>query len=1076
MIQRHFTVVTADRLSPLVSRLAGELARDPLPPLADELVVVQSQGMRRWLQLELARRHGCAASLRLPFPAGFCRLLADTVLPVEADADRFSTGTRADDDPFDREVMTWRIRDLLEGGLWRADPFGPLRRFCEGDARQRLGLAARIAGVFDNYLLYRPELLAAWERGEQRLAHHAHEAWEAALWRRLREGHDAEHMARRLAHLIERLESQPADAAPPAGLPQRIAVFGVSSLPPAFVRLLQAVSRFVPVTLYIAGGADEPGHPLVAAWGQQAREFRAILAHPDAGWVRVDSPAQAQPALLQTLQSDMLGGRVRAGTAGDRFPIAPGDDSLSLHRCHSPLREMEVLRDRLLAAFDADPALRPHEVLVMVPDVTTYQPYIDAVFGADDDGPRLPYHVADRPLAREFSLARHVLDLLGLVDGRRTVIEVLALLDAPSIRRRAGIGDADVPALHAWAEATRIRWGTDGRERRQIFSLPELDANTWRAGLDRLLMGHATGPVEGLVAGVLPHGGDTAGDARLLGRFAAWVDALFTTLDDLRHDRPLMGWRTALLELLDRLVEADGESEERALELVREKLETLALMQVRAGHERATELGVVRDWLQTVLADDSQGSGFLAGGVTFAALKPMRAIPFKVIAVCGLDDRSFPRRDRAPAFDLIGAAPEPGDRSLRADDRQLFLDTLLAARDRVILTWVGRSITDNTERAASVVVAELLDHLDRACVVDGAPATLPRQRLLVEHRLQPFSPEYYRGDGPLFSYSAAHAVASAASRSAAAPAPFVALDDSGATAPAGDIAVTLADLIDCWSHPSRFWCRRVLRVRIDEDDGAAEEDEPFEVDGLPKYALQDQLVRRRLSGGSDRGREALLLSACGDLPPGALAPVWHRALAEEADGFVARLGVVDWAEPVAVHLEGPGWTLSGRIDGCTADGRVQFRPARIKPRDRIRAWITHLALSARAGGAEVMTRLVGTEGEVAWGPTAGDPPDLLTSLVDGYREALRAPLPVFEGASWQFVQTPGPRSTMTPLQAARRAFELHENFQTKRMDGDLRDPHVALCWRGRDPFAGDAVEFKRWSNCLWLPELRSVLA
>ena len=1067
MIQRRFTVVTADRLSPLVSRLAGELAREPLPPLADELVVVQSQGMRRWLQLELARRHGCSASLRLPFPAGFCRFLADTVLPIEADTGRFTTGTRGDDDPFDRDVMTWRIRDQLEGGLWRSDPFGPLARFCESDARQRLGLAARIAGAFDDYLLYRPELLAAWELGELRLDGHPHEAWQAALWRRLREGHDADHMARRLTRLIDDLESRPVGAASrPAGLPARITVFGVSSLPPAFVRLLHAVSRFVPVTVHVAGCADESGHPLVQAWGRQAREFRSVLAHPDTGWVQLESPSPLAPSLLRALQGEMLEGRARAP---DRLPIVASDDSLSLHVCHSPLREMEVLRDRLLAAFDADSTLRPHEVLVMVPDVTAYQPYVEAVFGAEEEGlPRIPFHVADRPLAREFSLARHVLDLLGLVDGRRTATEVLALLDAPSIRRRAGIGAADVPALHAWAEATRIRWGTDGRERKQVFGLPDLDANTWRAGLDRLLMGYATGPVDGLVAGVLPHGGDTAGDARLLGRFAGWVDGLFAALDDLRHDRPLVAWRTALLDLLDRLVEADGESEERALALVREQLETLALMQVRAGHLRATELGTVRDWLRTVLSDDSNGSGFLAGGVTFAALKPMRAIPFKVIAVCGLDDGSFPRRDRAPAFDLVGTRPEPGDRSLRADDRQLFLDTVLAARDRLILSWVGRSITDNAERAASVVIAELLDHLDRTCVVADAPQVLPRSRIVVEHRLQPFSPAYYRGEGPLFSYSVAHAMACSAARLPVTGAPFVAVEECRAASAQEVVTLTLGDLIECWSNPSRTWCRRALRLRIDDAETGGEEDEPFTVDGLPKYALQDRLVRRRVQGAADRLGEAAVLAACGDLPPGALAPVWHRALAAEADAFVARLGVVDWIEPVAIRLDGPGWTLTGRVDGCTTDGRLQFRPAAVKAKDRVRAWITHLALSAHAG-EDVVSRLVGTDGESRWETPAAAAIAALDALVAGYRAALEAPLPVFEGASWKYVR-PG-RSD--PLEAARAAFELRENGRTQRMEGDLSDPHVALCWRGRDPFAGDAAAFVRWTECLWTPCLDS---
>ncbi len=1044
----RFRVVTADQLGSLIDRLAADLAAAPLGPLTDEVIVVQSQGMRRWIQQELAKRHGCSASLRLPFPARFARDLVDLVIPSarEVAAGRFDVG----DDPFDREVMTWRILDLLEDGVASRAPFSPLRRFCSGSARQRLGLAARLAGTFDDYFLYRPELLAAWEMGELLMPGSPHEAWQAELWRLIRSASPVEHAAQKLMGLVAALESMGSTL--PPRLPRRIAVFGVSSLPPLFIAVLRALSRLVPVTFYLAASPSRSGHPLSKAWGGQSRELLDLLDRPGTEWL--PSPSRRPPG------THLLAGLQNALATGSEAPLAQGerDVSLELHLCHSTLREMEVLRDQLLDAFDRDPSLRPHDVLVMVPDVEAYGPCIETVFGAQADGPAIPHHVADKPLAREFSLARHALDLLALVDNRRTAVDVLTLLEAPAVRGRAGIAEADVATLKSWAEATRIRWGADGLQREAVFGLPAVEANTWRAGLDRLLMGHVAGPVEALITGILPSGGDTAGNSALLGCFAGWAARLFAALDSLRAPRTLSEWRFALLGLIDETLLPEGEAEDRALALIRSRLETLAGMQFRAGHARPVPLEVVRDWIGNVLSDDSFGTGFLAGGITFAAFKPMRAIPFKVIAMAGLDDASFPRRDRRHAFDLIAAAPREGDRSLRTDDRQLFLDSLLAAESRVMLSYVARSAVSNARRAASVVISELLDHLD-----SQAPEAKLGDAITVEHRLQPFSPDYFVGTSRLFSYSAANAAGVAASAARSEPEPFA--DVSGGGEAGGPLVVSLGDLIDCWLNPSRFWCRRILRMDLREGVGPPAELEPFTMDALAGYGIKSGMVERRLRGEVAVEVERELLAARGDLPPAGLTSPWHRKYIAEVDAFLESVGAVEYLEPVALEVRGDTWTLTGRVDSVVAGGCLQFRPAKLKVKDRVRGWITHVALSAQRPGMDVRTRVIAEDEAVEWERPA-DPVAILDGLIAGYRAALVAPLPVFEQASWEFAR-PAKRSTKSPLEAAIEKFEGTGWTKGNGTTTDAAEPHVALCWRGRDPFENEAAEFQRWSLVLW---------
>ncbi|HEX4932149.1 MAG TPA: exodeoxyribonuclease V subunit gamma, partial [Gemmatimonadaceae bacterium] len=153
-------LVTAPQLTPLLAHLADGMARAPLPPREDEVIVVQSQGMRRWITLQLADRFGCAGAMDLPFPTTFVRDLARRVLGER--------GARDEHDPFARDVLTWRLDAALETVRRSTDPiFAPLRTYlARADERTRFGLAAQVAARFDDYQMFRPDILARWEGGD----------------------------------------------------------------------------------------------------------------------------------------------------------------------------------------------------------------------------------------------------------------------------------------------------------------------------------------------------------------------------------------------------------------------------------------------------------------------------------------------------------------------------------------------------------------------------------------------------------------------------------------------------------------------------------------------------------------------------------------------------------------------------------------------------------------------------------------------------------------------------------------------------------------------------------------------
>lgn len=1113
---------TSNRLEHLLEAWAERLREAPLPPFGREVVVVQSQGMRRWLTLELARRQGIAAGLWMPFPRELARGLAEAVLDGRLLYERGGLEL----DPWGREVLLWRLFDLL--GAAAAEPGGPLRApaaYLAGDAdgRKRYQLASRLAALFDDYQLFRGDWLETFEAGSPLFddpdPRHETAEWQALLWRRLtRPGAPGEPLARRLGRTLEALRQGESESFP--ALPARLTVFGVSSLPPIFLTLLQATARHLPVELYFAsptwhfwgdltsdreqsrlarrrpggaspgGGHYERGNSLLAALGGQGRDFFNLLQELDESGESWHDAGFAEPGhdtLLHTLQADLLdlvdrGAAARpAEETAPPLPLDPADLSLRIHLCHSPLREMEVLREELLHALVELPGLVPSDVLVLLPEIESYAPLIDAVFGVAHDGaPALPYAVADRRLASTQKPAAALLYLLELVGKRLTVAEVFGLLDNAAARRAAGIEESELALLRSRIAEVGVRWAIDGRQRAEEFGLPLFEEASWQAGADRLLLGYAIGPGEGTCLGIAPAAGDGAGDTDLLGRFLAFLDRLFADLEQLKASRPAARWAEGLIALVGRQLTAGDEDEELALQLLRDGFARFGEAQALAGDSpEVLPLEVIRQFLKAMLGDEQKSGGFLAGGITFCALRPMRSIPFRVVAVAGLEDSVFPRRDPPRAFDLLAAAPRPGDRSPRADDRYLFLETLLAARDRLLLLYPGASQRDAAEKAPSVVVAELLDLADRSLrTPDGRPA---REHLVVRHPLQAWSPGLFAGARR--SYSRENAAAAAALLAPRQelppflPAGFTAPPVAAEAEPAGRLELQLSELIQAFASPSRYFCTEILGLALAGAETEEGETEPFAIDALPRFRLLEEMLARRLDGEEpDPAAELALLRARFDLPPGLLGEAHFRGLLLEARGLLGRLPAA-WrgaASRVPVELAGHGWQLRGGLL-LRGGALVTLRPARLRPRDLLAAHLSSLALQA-AGETALRTAVCGREGGFELRPAArpGRALQLLEDLVAGFRELRERPIPFFENASFAFAEEEQRlldprrrRAQGAELEAARRAFEGDPRFRRR---GD-RDAATNLLWRGRDPLAEPA--FAAWASRVFRPLLEA---
>jgi exodeoxyribonuclease V gamma subunit len=595
----------------------------------------------------------------------------------------------------------------------------------------------------------------------------------------------------------------------------------------------------------------------------------------------------------------------------------------------------------------------------------------------------------------------------------------------------------------------------------------DFSENSWRAGLDRLLLGFAMpGGGEKLFQSILPYDHVEGSETAVLGKLLDFTHRLFSSTAGLTRPRTLEEWAEALAGLMERFFEPDLDSESEA-QTMRRTLNDLPAKQDVSGFDEPVGLQVIKSHLSHRLEAESPGLGFITGGVTFCAMLPMRSIPFQVICLVGMDDGAFPRQTRSLGFDLMAKSPRLGDRSQRSDDRYLFLEALLSARRMLYVSYVGQSIGDNSAMPPAVPVCELLDAIDRGYRTPVPGASLLGQ-ITTKHRLQPFSRQYFSSrQDKYFSYSHENCLAAARCRTPRKePEPLI---TSPIALPEEEYrSVDIDRLCSFFANPAKFLLAQRLQMRLDSRDFTLEDREAFSVEGLDRYLMEQEMLERVLSSRSVEDYLPVLRAA-GRLPHGTVGECGYELLSREVQRFWARIEPYSRARalpPVEVVLDLPPFQVIGRIDRLTEIGLVHFRAAKVKARDRLNLWIRHLVIHAAGGGGHDRNRerdrdhssssiLIGTDSGVEYRPP-DDAVQTLERLLALYWKGLSEPIPFFPQSSFAYARSIlDGKPEEAALKAARREWE-GERYKSAEKD----EAHVALCFRDKEPL--DA-EFERFA-------------
>lgn len=1055
----------------LLAQLLAQQLREPAPGgaiLLPDQVLIPQAAMKRWLLKVLAERHGIAANLEFLTPGEY----VGKVLAANLDAGEDAL-------TLDPQWLQWRLYAVLHEPAALAHPAlaATLGDYLHGEGRalKAWTLAGTLADAFAKYQAWRRDWLLRWDRGGDA------SDWQAELWRRASAGR--RHRAMAIDTFLRRHAAS--DAPLPRGLPTRVFAFACLNVSPDVLRVLATSARASTLHFYLpmptrrywgdlrslrerlAAHDPEPlpvdENPLLAQWGRAGRDFIATLFSDETLAVRdVEAYAEPDPAkgVLQWLKRDLL--QRQAPTAQCSAQVLQNDRSLQVHACHTRLRELQVLHDQLRALLENDPTLQARDIAVMAPDIDAYAAHVAAVFGGAQGSARfIPYTLADASALARSPLADLLLRVLALPQARLSVNEVLELLALPAVMRQFGVDSGELDRLREWLAAAGARWGLDAAHRARLGA-PAEHGFSFAFAIERLLLGYASAS-DADIAGVAPW-------PELEGTALDALDALLRLLRlldrlsrNLAQAQDAAAWSAALTQALHALVSdhPSDDADRRALALLETELQLFALSAAAAQVDMPVAAEVVRAHFQSRLAQADGRQPFLSGGVTFCRMVPMRLIPFRVICLLGMNEGEFPRREPPASLNrLIATLDQPGqrrigDRSVRDDDRYLFLQLLNAADAVFYLSYLGRDPADGSVREAALPVTELLEVAAQYCD-DPAQA---RQLLVLQHPLTPFAdapdvdPRRLTFD-PTWR-RAPHAGSGRAS--------LPALLDTPLAPQAKPTQIALASLRAFLGNPPRYFLRQRLGVQVPDDDDRLPEYEPYvAASGLEASALGQRVLRALIDHG-DAGPALLSrLQAEALLPAGVAGEARLAALTQQCRPVAMAWRAWHAGDPehVAFALDLDGCVLSGALEQGYANGFARSKPGTPGGRDWTRWYLDALIAAAIDEARPVCVFAAFDDGSA--GPLAlpihprGAARDALRWLLALMAQGQTQPMPFRPYAGWMWWQAA--EHANDDSDAIAQAFaKASEGWRNRHGEGEGSDPWTALALRGAEPFVDAAA-------------------
>lgn len=1107
-------IYTANQIESLISQLCYNIQSQPLhSPFDPEIIAVGNSAMERWLQVNISQLLGVEANTDFPLPASLLWTLLSQHFP-----------DLSEQDPLGRTHLQWRIFSHLPQLLAKPE-FSRIARYIQNDTQgvKRWQLAAQISDIFDRYQYYRND----WTEYAQ-----DENQWQTILWQSLIE--EIEYNKVQLLH--EYIAALQSGIISSEQLPERISLFAPSTLPPLLLNLLLQLSEWVQIDFYLLAPTHkywldlvsqkveakirlsrpdelkymETGNRLLSSWGRQGQVFfdqLVSVSEYTEEYQHFQEPENQ--TVLQQLKYDIYH---LLDANHDAEKMAKQDNSLSIHICHSPLREIQVLHNNLLHLLDNDPNLYPEDILVVAPNISDYAAYIEAVFRQSDDMPFIAWNISDLNTNEDIPLIRAFLQLFKLAESRFTQSEILMYLEVAEVQQKFGLDNAEVKLIKQWLEAGAIRWGKSAKHKASL-NLPALSQNTWEQSEHRLFMGYAMGDIDSTFEDIAPLSDIEGNNSEILGKFWQFYSTLENYSQRFNTPQTLTAWQISINQLLESFF-ADQQLEESHLQTIRDAVDQLMLNAEGITVDTLISRQLLRIILESSLAEVGNLHRFMSGGVSFSGFKPMRNLPFKVIAVLGLNDGSFPRQVHKIEFDLMQQHYQVGDPNPRDEDRYLFLETLLSAQDQLLISYVGRNIKDNTEKQASVLLKELLDYIDIRFCDPQQPERLYSDLITQVHRLQAYHPSYFKTPANVENdaddtnnnsdnvsakiginqQSYANYWCNIAKQVTQINQSHQENNKVGNShntdliswqqrpeLAAPDEAwynIDVSQLIRFFKHPMRFFLQQRLGIYLHRDSNEIHDDEPFNLDALEKYKLKNTLLEEwqqqhqcqdNQAENSLQQTDQAVLYAKGILPHGHQAEELLAQLQSELEPVIKeaeQLLADELPQSLAIDLHfyddttQQDYTIQGSLaHAYPAIGLVEMKAGKLNGADQVNFWISYMCYRLSEASDYCQDGYFIDNKACYHIPAEAisqtDAKDYLNTLLAYYHQGICKPLALLPKSSYALVQAKAKHKHFN----AEKSPEWQSDGEFNRPLGDQYDHYIQVILRGLSDLPINSQEF-----------------
>ncbi|MBT3387616.1 MAG: exodeoxyribonuclease V subunit gamma [Desulfobacula sp.] len=1090
----------------LMDALVSVLKAVPDNPMMPEWIGIQSRGMKQWITMQTAKKLGVCTNMHFLFPRQMVDQILTSFKPLK-DQENQNEGLNED-------LLFWAIMKLIQENRSQKG-LSSVENYIKDDetGKKLYQLSLKIAKVFDDYQVYRPHMLLDWQKNQcNEILKDPVAQWQARLWAMITSKNSQNHLAFKAITFLETFSSKNINY---DNLPSRISLFGISALPQLFLQVFEKLSEIIDINLFLLTPSnqfffdikserqmariaikEEPGidpenlyyemtNPLLSSLGTAGKKFHSCLEafnyHEPFDDLFLDpiNDSDKSNSMLVHLKSDILNLVLRKQGANDKkqgtndkkqgawdapVTIGASDTSVCIHACHSPMREAQVLKDLLLNEFQKDPELNPHDIIVMMPDIELYAPFIESVFAFETS---LPFLISDRRKRSESEFLDAFLKILALRDARLDKKQVLDLLLSESIAKKFKITTDEIYFIEKMVQDAKILWGRDA-DHRERFGLPPFEENTWQFGLQRLFMGMAMPEnYEELVQDILPCQSLEGLDLEVMGKFAAFCHVLFSCLETLASEKTIEKWCDALKKISILLMDWNLKNKEDPI-FLNQTIDELKENAQKSEFTGLVSFEVINSYIEHKFDQNISQGNFLTGNITFCNIMPMRSIPFKIVVLMGMDEKAFPRQTFIPGFDLIKKYPEAFDKILRDEDRYLFLETLLSARLKFIITYTGMSIQDNSKIPCAGVVSELADTMDQSFIFPEGKANH------LFHPLHPFNEVYFNQTQSFFSFSndncnIAKALCTIRSEKGGNNKPKFIQGLTSKESKETLAGITIDEIIRFFKNPVKAYMKEGLNIKVPDIEAQALDREVFSISGLDQYSLGNLLIEKN-KGFPSKTQFYPIIKAMGILPFGEQGKFEYEKILSTAGPVIDMARTIASKKqlpPMAFELNIDGLIVSANFSDIREDGAYFLSFGKLNSARLLSGWIKHLFLNACAPlDYPKKTILIGRDPKGKKPIVTFSFPRLESNafkyfkeLTQIYEKGKNQPFYFFCETSWQFLQALSRgNGELDPL-------KLDKDLIFKAMNkskaswyggyfnsGEKQDRYVSNCVENNDPF------------------------